>query len=42
VAINSAPTEGVKAVPLSQVRATFPVLDWAVEHAASPLEVKRT
>ena len=26
VAINSAPTEGVKAVPLSQVRATFPVL----------------
>ena len=26
VAINSAPTEGVKAVPLSQVRSTFPVL----------------
>jgi pimeloyl-ACP methyl ester carboxylesterase len=26
VAINSAPTEGVRAVPLSQVRATFPVL----------------
>jgi pimeloyl-ACP methyl ester carboxylesterase len=26
VAINSAPTEGVKVVPLSQVRATFPVL----------------
>src|ERR1043166_3472672 len=26
VAIDSAPTEGVKAVPLSQVRATFPVL----------------
>src|SRR3954453_1940387 len=26
VAINSAPTEGVKTVPLSQVRATFPVL----------------
>jgi pimeloyl-ACP methyl ester carboxylesterase len=26
VAINSAPTEGVKRVPLSQVRATFPVL----------------
>ena len=26
VAINSAPTEGVKAVPLSQVKATFPVL----------------
>ena len=26
VAINSAPTEGVKRVPLSQVRATFPIL----------------
>jgi pimeloyl-ACP methyl ester carboxylesterase len=26
VAINSAPTEGVKRVPLSQARATFPVL----------------
>jgi pimeloyl-ACP methyl ester carboxylesterase len=26
VAINSAPTEGVKTVPLSQVRSTFPVL----------------
>jgi pimeloyl-ACP methyl ester carboxylesterase len=26
VAINSAPTEGVKAVPLSQVKAAFPVL----------------
>jgi pimeloyl-ACP methyl ester carboxylesterase len=26
VAINSAPTEGVKPVPLSQVRSTFPVL----------------
>ena len=26
VAINSAPTEGVKVVPLSQVRASFPVL----------------
>jgi pimeloyl-ACP methyl ester carboxylesterase len=26
VAINSAPTEGVKAVPLSQVRSAFPVL----------------
>ena len=26
VAINSAPTEGVQVVPLSQVRATFPVL----------------
>ncbi|GII31489.1 alpha/beta hydrolase [Planotetraspora mira] len=26
VAINSAPTEGVKVIPLSQVKATFPVL----------------
>src|SRR5262249_41057262 len=26
VAINSAPTEGVKVVPLSEIRATFPVL----------------
>ncbi len=26
VAINSAPTEGVRATPLSQIRATFPVL----------------
>ncbi len=26
VAINSAPTEGVKRIPLSQVKATFPVL----------------
>lgn len=26
VAINSAPTEGVKTVPLSQIKATFPVL----------------
>lgn len=26
VALNSAPTEGVRAVPLSQVRSTFPVL----------------
>jgi hypothetical protein len=26
VAINSAPTEGVAVVPLSQVRSTFPVL----------------
>jgi pimeloyl-ACP methyl ester carboxylesterase len=26
VAINSAPTEGVKTVPLSQIRSTFPVL----------------
>ena len=26
VAINSAPTEGVKTIPLSQVRASFPVL----------------
>jgi pimeloyl-ACP methyl ester carboxylesterase len=28
VAINSAPTEGVKRVPLSQVRATFPFEQW--------------
>ena len=27
VAINSAPTEGVKRIPLSQVRASFPVLE---------------
>jgi hypothetical protein len=26
VAINSAPTEGVRVVPLSQIKATFPVL----------------
>ena len=27
VAINSAPTEGVRTVPLSQIRATFPILN---------------
>ena len=32
VAINSAPTEGVKAVPLSQVRSTFPVLKNPANH----------
>jgi hypothetical protein len=26
VAINSAPTEGVPALPLSQIKSTFPVL----------------
>src|SRR5690349_14272179 len=32
VAINSAPTEGVKVVPLSQVKATFPVLENPANH----------
>jgi pimeloyl-ACP methyl ester carboxylesterase len=32
VAINSAPTEGVRAVPLSQVRSTFPVLKNPANH----------
>jgi pimeloyl-ACP methyl ester carboxylesterase len=32
VAINSAPTEGVKVVPLSQVKATFPVLKNPANH----------
>jgi pimeloyl-ACP methyl ester carboxylesterase len=32
VVINSAPTEGVKAVPLSQVRSTFPVLKNPANH----------
>ncbi len=32
VAINSAPTEGVKVVPLSQVRSTFPVLKNPANH----------
>ena len=32
MAINSAPTEGVKAVPLSQVRSTFPVLKNPANH----------
>jgi pimeloyl-ACP methyl ester carboxylesterase len=32
VAINSAPTEGVKVVPLSQVKSTFPVLKNPANH----------
>jgi pimeloyl-ACP methyl ester carboxylesterase len=32
VAINSAPTEGVRTVPLSQLRATFPVLKNPANH----------
>jgi pimeloyl-ACP methyl ester carboxylesterase len=32
VALNSAPTEGVRAVPLSQVRSTFPVLKNPANH----------
>jgi pimeloyl-ACP methyl ester carboxylesterase len=32
VAINSAPTEGVRAVPLAQVKATFPVLKNPANH----------
>ena len=32
MAINSAPTEGVKRVPLSQVKATFPVLKNPANH----------
>jgi pimeloyl-ACP methyl ester carboxylesterase len=32
VAINSAPTEGVRAVPLSQLRSTFPVLKNPANH----------
>lgn len=32
VALNSAPTEGVKAVPVSQVRSTFPVLKNPANH----------
>ena len=38
VAMNSAPTEGVKVVPLSQVKSTFPVLKSpANRHKAIPL-----
>jgi pimeloyl-ACP methyl ester carboxylesterase len=38
VALNSAPTEGVRAVPLSQVKSTFPVLkNPANHHKAVPL-----
>jgi pimeloyl-ACP methyl ester carboxylesterase len=32
VALNSAPTEGVKVVPLAQIRATFPVLKNPANH----------
>ncbi|ARU51412.1 pimeloyl-ACP methyl ester carboxylesterase [Cellulosimicrobium cellulans] len=38
VALNSAPTEGVRTIPLSQVRSTFPVLrSPANRHKAVPL-----
>jgi pimeloyl-ACP methyl ester carboxylesterase len=38
VAVNSAPTEGVRTVPLSQIRSTFPVLkNPANRHRAVPL-----
>ena len=38
VAMNSAPTEGVRVIPLSQVKATFPVLkNPANHHKAVPL-----
>jgi pimeloyl-ACP methyl ester carboxylesterase len=41
VAINSAPTEGVKRVPLSQVKATFPVLkNPANRHKAVGLDLE--
>jgi pimeloyl-ACP methyl ester carboxylesterase len=41
VAMNSAPTEGVPVVPLSQVRSTFPVLkNPANHHKAVPLTYK--
>jgi pimeloyl-ACP methyl ester carboxylesterase len=42
VAINSAPTEGVRAVPLAQVKATFPVLkNPANHHKAVPFTFKQ-
>ena len=42
VAINSAPTEGVKRIPLSQVRASFPVLKNAANrHKAVGLTFKQ-
>jgi pimeloyl-ACP methyl ester carboxylesterase len=42
VALNSAPTEGVRAVPLSQVKSTFPVLkNPANHHKAVPLTWKQ-
>ena len=40
VALNSAPTEGVKVMPLSQVKATFPVLkNPANRHRAVPMDL---
>ena len=40
VALNSAPTEGVKVIPLSQVKATFPVLkNPANRHRAVPMDL---
>ena len=40
VALNSAPTEGVRTVPLSQLRSTFPVLkNPANHHRAVPIEL---
>ena len=42
VALNSAPTEGVKVVPLSQIRATFPILkDPANRHKAVGLTLEQ-
>jgi pimeloyl-ACP methyl ester carboxylesterase len=42
VAMNSAPTEGVRAIPLSQVKSTFPVLkNPANHHKAVPLTWKQ-
>jgi pimeloyl-ACP methyl ester carboxylesterase len=42
VALNSAPTEGVKVTPLSQVRSTFPVLKSpANRHKAVPLTLEQ-
>ncbi|MDG4825693.1 alpha/beta hydrolase [Asanoa sp. WMMD1127] len=42
VALNSAPTEGVRVVPLSQVKSTFPVLKSpANRHKAVPLTLEQ-
>ncbi|MEV4513882.1 alpha/beta hydrolase [Dactylosporangium sp. NPDC049525] len=42
VALNSAPTEGVKVTPLSQIRSTFPVLKSpANRHRAVPLTLEQ-
>jgi pimeloyl-ACP methyl ester carboxylesterase len=42
VAMNSAPTEGVRVVPLSQVKSTFPLLkNPANRHRAVPLTVEQ-